>query len=165
MIETLKPLLISLKPRYADLVFEGVKRAELRRQTLARMEGRDVFVYVTSPVMMLRGGFQVGEVWAGTPQDIWDKVSELAGVDKDDFDAYYEGQSVACALEITEVWEYTNPMGLAALRNRFEGFIVPQSWRYVRTDEHRCLQGMERATGFSFPNCGQNPTISATLGG
>ena len=91
MIESSKPLLISLKPCYADLVFEGVKRAELRRRTLARMEGRDVFVYVTSPVMMLRGAFRVGEVWSGTPQDIWDKVSESAGVEKDDFDAYYEG--------------------------------------------------------------------------
>ena len=165
MIETPKPLLISLKPRYADLVFEGVKRAELRRRTLARMEGRDVFVYVTSPIMMLRGGFRVGEVWAGTPQDIWDKVSESAGVDKDDFDAYYEGQSVACALEITYVWEYTNPLGLATLRDQFENFIVPQSWRYVRPEEHRCFQGMERATGFGFTNRGQIPTMPATLAG
>ena len=86
MSETPKALLLSLKPRFADLIFEGVKRAELRRRSLVQMEGREVFVYVTSPIMMLRGGFRVGAVWTGTPQDIWDKVSEWAGVDKDDFE-------------------------------------------------------------------------------
>ena len=75
MSESPKPLILSLKPRYADLIFEGVKKAELRRRPLVQMEGGDVFVYVTSPVMELRGGFRVGEVWAGTPQEIWEKVS------------------------------------------------------------------------------------------
>ena len=46
MSESPKPLLLSLKPRYADLIFEGVKKAELRRRALVQMEGRDVFVYV-----------------------------------------------------------------------------------------------------------------------
>ena len=145
MSEIPKALLLSLKPRYADLIFEGVKRAELRRRSLVQMEGRDVFVYVTSPVMMLRGGFRVGEVWAGTPQDIWNRVSEWAGVDKNDFDAYYAGQSVAYALEITDVWEYANPPGLATLRGQFYNFIVPQSWRYVTPEEHESFNEMERA--------------------
>ena len=153
MSETPKPLLLSLKPRYADLIFGGVKKAELRRRALAQMEGRDVFVYVTSPVMMLRGGFRVGEVWAGTPQDIWDKVSEWAGVEKDDFDAYYAGQSIAYALEITEVWEYANPPGLSTLRSRFDNFIVPQSWRYVKPEEHQSFRGMERA--MEIGSCGR----------
>jgi predicted transcriptional regulator len=109
------------------------------------MEGRNVFVYVTSPIMQLRGGFRVGEVWTGTPQDIWDKVSEWAGVEKDDFDAYYAGQSIAYALEITEVWEYANPPGLSTLRSRFDNFIVPQSWRYVKPEEHQSFRMMERA--------------------
>ena len=145
MSDTSKALLLSLKPRYADLIFEGVKKAELRRRSLVQMEGRDVFVYVTSPIMMLRGGFRVGEVWTGTPQDIWDKVSEWAGVDKDDFDAYYAGQSMAYALEITDVWEYANPPGLNRLRSQFDNFIVPQSWRYVTPEEHESFRRMECA--------------------
>ena len=155
MSESLKPLLLSLKPRYADLIFEGVKKAELRRRALARMEGRDVFVYVTSPIMELRGGFRVGEVWTGTPQDIWKKVSEWAGVNKDDFDAYYTGQSIAYALEITDVWEFANPPGLSMLRSRFDNFIVPQSWRYVKPEEHQSFRKMERA--IESENCGREP--------
>ena len=168
MNETPKALLLSLKPRYADLIFEGIKKAELRRRSLVQMEGRDVFVYVTSPVMMLRGGFRVGEVWAGTPQDIWNRVSEWAGVEKDDFDAYYAGQSIAYALEITDVWEYANPPGLATLRGQFDSFIVPQSWRYVTPEEHESFTEMERAveTGFrggtpDITNRQQAPVVPA----
>ena len=62
-----RPLLLSLKPRYADLVFRGLKTAELRRR-IPYVENRDVFVYVSSPVRRLRGGFHVEHVWSGTPE-------------------------------------------------------------------------------------------------
>ena len=155
MSKSPKPLILSLKPRYADLIFEGVKKAELRRRPLVQVEGGEVFVYVTSPVMELRGGFRVGEVWAGTPQEIWEKVSEWAAINRDDFDAYYEGQSVAYALEITDVWEYSNPPSLSTLRTQFDNFVVPQSWRYVKPEEHRSFRSMERA--MEIENCGQEP--------
>ena len=161
MSETPRPLILSLKPRYADLIFRGVKKAELRRRALACMEGRDVFVYATSPVMELRGGFRVGEVWTGTPQDIWEKVSRWAGVNRDDFDNYYAGQSIAYALEITNVWEYANPPGLGTLRIRFDNFVVPQSWRYVKPEEYQYFRMMERAV--ETQKLGQEPDGSLQL--
>ena len=144
MNESESSLLISLKPRYADLIFDGLKKAELRRRDLSRMKGRDVYIYVTSPEMKLRGGFHVGEVFIGTPDEIWEAVSEDVGVGKPDFDAYYEGRELACALEITEVWEYENPLALTELRDKFENFVVPQSWRYARPAENRSFRRMKR---------------------
>ena len=94
------PLLLSLKPRYADLVFGGRKRVELRRRSLKRMRGRDAFVYATTPVRMLRGGFRIGKVWTGTPEEIWSVVSDDVGVEKPEFDAYYAGRELASALEV-----------------------------------------------------------------
>ena len=141
-----KPLLLSLKPHYADLVFEGLKTAELRRRITSHIEGRDVFIYVSSPTMALRGGFRVGEVWRGAPEDVWSMVSELASVDKKDFDIYFEGQTIAYALEIQKVWEYQKPVSLNTLRNRFSNFVVPQSWRYVRLDESQFFCEIERKT-------------------
>ena len=138
------PLLMSLRPNYADLVFGGHKTAELRRRALTQMKGRDVYVYVTRPVMELRGGFSVGEVWRGSPEQIWETVSDRARVDKSDFDAYYAGQSIAYALEITQVWEYANPVGLVALRSQFHDFVVPQSWRYVKPAEYQSFRSMQK---------------------
>ncbi len=133
---TMQPLLLALKPCYADMVFEGLKTVELRRRIAYDMENRDVFIYVSSPTMALRGGFHVGHVWQDSPEAVWDIVCDLAQVEKRDFDIYFEGKTVACAFEIREVWEYENPVNLHTLRDQFPNFVVPQSWRYVRDDEH-----------------------------
>lgn len=141
-----QPLLLSLKPDYADLVFDGLKEAELRRRITSCLENRAVFIYVTSPVRQLRGGFRVGQVWSGPPEEVWRQVSKLAGVRKRDFDEYYAGRTVAYALEITDVWEYKNPASLNTLGDRFPDFVVPQSWRYVRPEEYRLFRRMKRLT-------------------
>lgn len=143
MSATTRPLLFSLKPQYADLVFEGLKHAELRRRITPDMKDRDVFIYVSSPVRRLRGGFRVGHVWQGSPEDVWNEVSELAGVKKRDFDNYYAGRTVAYALKITDVWEYAYPANLQTLRKRFPHFVVPQSWRYVKPEEYRSFRKMK----------------------
>ena len=139
-----EPLLFSLKPCYADLVFEGLKKAELRRRIASGIEGRDVFIYVSSPVRQLRGGFRVGRVWQGSPEEVWNEVSELTGGTKRNFDDYYEGCDIAYALQVTDVWEYENPVDLSKLRNRFSNFSVPQSWRYVKPEEYRSFRNMKR---------------------
>ncbi len=144
MSKTTKPLLLSLKPRYADLIFAGRKKAELRRRIASGIEGRDVFIYVSSPVMQLRVGFRVGHVWQSSPEEVWNEVSELAGVDKRGFDKYYKGCEIAYALQITDVWEYENPTDLNRLRKQFPHFVVPQSWRYVKPEEYRSFRNMKR---------------------
>lgn len=139
----MRPLLLSLKPHYADLVFRGLKTAELRRR-IPCVENRDVFVYVSSPIRQLRGGFRVEHVWSGSPEQVWEEVSEFARVEKQDFDAYYAGRTVAYALGIADVWEHERPVGLEGLRDRFLDFVVPQSWRYVKQEEYRYFQTLKR---------------------
>jgi len=138
------PLLISLKPGYADLVFQGLKTAELRRRLSQDIVNRDVFVYVSSPVKMLRGGFRIGQVWAGSPDQIWDEVSRMARVSRKTFDNYYYGSNVAFAIQILDVWEYANPKSLEDLRVQFPYFVVPQSYRYMKASECRCFRNLKR---------------------
>ena len=138
------PLLISLKPDYADLVFSGLKTAELRRRISKHVQNRDVYIYVSSLVMELRGGFRVGEVWSGSPSHVWGVVSQLAGVSRKVFNEYYEGSDLAYALEIQDVWEFANPVSLSKLRNRFDGFSPPQSYRYLKPKEIRSFAKQKR---------------------
>ena len=140
----MRPLLLSLKPVYADLVFSGLKTAELRRWMPRELKGRDVFIYVSSPERVLRGGFRVADVWQGTPDDVWDRVKDLARVDANTYNAYYEGRSKAFALSIADAWEHKNPLGLEKLRSKFENFVVPQSWRYLTASERRSFSKMKR---------------------
>ena len=51
---------------------------------------------------------------------------------------------MAYALEVTNVWQYQSPLSLSWLRDRFDDFVVPQSWRYAKPDERAVLHDMER---------------------
>lgn len=142
---TAQPLLLSLKPHYADLIFRKLKIAELRRRIAPAWEDRNVYVYVSSPKQSLHGGFRVEHVWEGTPEAIWNQVSKYAGIEKKDFDDYYAGCSVAYALKIADVWKYREPFSLSALRSRFPSFAIPQSWRYVTPEEEQLFRGMPKS--------------------
>ena len=139
-----KPLLLSLKPQYAELIFRGEKTAELRRRIAPDIENRDVYVYVSSPVRELRGGFRVEHVWDGTPEHVWNGARRHVGMDRRDYDAYYAGSRVAYALKIADVWECRRPVSLSRLRTQFPGFVAPQSWRYATAAEHRSFRQMAR---------------------
>ena len=142
------PVLFSLKPRYADLIFQGIKKAELRRRIMSHVGNRSVYVYVSSPIRELRGGFRVGQVWRGEPEKIWEDISELASVDKGEFDAYFGGRSIAFALEITDVWKYGESISLSTLRKEFANFSVPRSWRYVKPEEQHFFRFTRESVRF-----------------
>lgn len=140
----MKPMLLSLKPQYAELVFLGLKTAELRRLVPSDVEGRKVYIYVSSPIRMLRGGFVVGKVWQGTPEDVWELVKDVASIDVETYNAYYEGRAKAFALSIVDAWEYERPLPLSELRAKFDRFVVPQSWRYLTGTEANSFRRMKR---------------------
>ena len=100
----LTPLLISMKPFYADLVFDGLKKVEFRRRIASRISGHEAFIYVSQPNMELRGGFRVGRVWHGTPECVWGMVPTRDSLDKQAFDDYFKGHHLAYAREIQSFW-------------------------------------------------------------
>ena len=140
----LQPVLLSVKPRFADLIFDGLKKAELRRRFLKDAKDRDVFIYVTSPERELRGGFRVGQIWCGTPDDVWNKVQRIAKIEKSEYDAYYADSRTAYALSIKGVWQCDSPMNFQTLKCRFPEFMAPRSWRYVRLEEYEFFMSMKR---------------------
>ena len=149
------PLLLSLKPRFADLVFMGEKTVELRRRIASTMTGREVFIYVSSPVQMIRGGFRVAEVWSNDPETVWSEVASRAGIAKAEYDAYYEGCGIAHALALSDVWAHEAPVEIEGVREALPGFRPPQSWRYAKGRELEWLQGFKLSATASLhaPSC------------
>ena len=135
------PLLLSLKPRFAELIFMGEKTVELRRRVASTMEGREVFIYVSSPERMIRRrGFRIAEVWSSDPETVWGEVAARAGVAKVEYDAYYEGCGIAHALALSDVWAHQAPVEIEGVRRALPGFNPPQSWRYARGHELEWLR-------------------------
>src|SRR5258708_10947703 len=73
-MKTNHAFLISIRPRFAEMIFSGSKTVELRRVCPKVSIGDLALVYVSSPAMELRGSFEVGKILTGSPTALWKKV-------------------------------------------------------------------------------------------
>lgn len=128
-------LLLSIRPQYADKIFRGIKEVELRR-TRPRLCGGDlVIVYASSPRKALIGAFEVQRVIQKPLEDLWKEVQEKAGISYQDFCSYYEGLSVGCGIFLNKACYFHEPVSLERLRQEWDDFRPPQSYRYLKPNE------------------------------
>ena len=125
---------MSIRPRFADLICEGTKTVELRRRSPKMSAGDTVLLYVSSPVKALAASFVVDEVSEGSPETIWNEVEHQAGVEKQEFDSYFSGAETAVAIKVRDPVSLGEPVALDTLRELWEPFTAPQSYRYL--DDH-----------------------------
>lgn len=132
VIETLPPVLMSIRPAYADEILAGRKTVELRRRRPTFALGTTVFIYMTSPFQLVVGAFEVGGVISGHPDDVWSTVQKRASVDRAAYDAYFAGAPGAYGIEVENV-RTLNPVSLT--------FRPPQSYLILRDqqEQHRAL--------------------------
>lgn len=139
-------LLLSVRPRFAQMIFAGTKTVELRRVRPKVKAGDLVLVYVTSPTKEVQGVFKVARAVSGRPSAIWRKFGKRTGITRREFDSYFNGKSHAHALTIEETWLFLKPVRLSCLRKEKRGFRPPQSFHYIREN------GFRSSFGFSLPN-------------
>ena len=130
-----RAVLLSIKPKYADLIFAGIKTIELRRVCPKVGPGDLVLVYVSSPRMALVGGFEVAGIVSEEPLAAWKEWQIQACVDKEAFLRYFEGTIKAYGIQIGRIWQFETATELKTLRRRKGGFHPPQSYRYVGSEE------------------------------
>lgn len=134
-------LLLSIKPRFVDLIFNGIKTVELRRVKPRVQVGDLVVVYASGKTKGMVGAFEVAGVTAATPSAIWRKHNGGSGLSKQEFDSYFSGVSVGYAIRIGKVWKIHEPVSLNTLRKRSAGFRPPQSYHYWKLDELLQISG------------------------
>jgi predicted transcriptional regulator len=124
-------ILLSIRPQYADRIFEGTKTVELRRVRPRYVrKGTLALIYVSSPIKALVGAFKVGRVIEEPLQDLWQIVHDKAGITREEFEVYYDGVSRGVGIFISEVWHLPEPIELQDL-----GLHPPQGFRYATTSE------------------------------
>ena len=124
-------LLISIKPKFAERIFAGTKKVELRRKCPRLSGGDRVMVYISSPIKALAGQFTVERLLQASPDELWTTIKDTAGVTRDEFDKYYRGTDIGYAIFLSESTRLDKPIGLEALRKIWEGFHPPQSYLYL----------------------------------
>lgn len=124
----MKTGLLSIHEEYADAIFAGTKRFELRRRAPRLGTPTTFLVYVPTPKRMLVGEIVVEKVIRKPVPQLWKHVKEGAGISKEAFDSYFAGRDEGCALQITEVRRYRRPRPLSRLRHDSNGAFFPPQY-------------------------------------
>lgn len=133
-------LLMSIQPRFADAILAGTKTVELRRKP-PRDQPDVVIIYGSGAAKAVLGVAQLKEVHTSTPDDIWKRFGDTAGVSRAEFNVYFEGSETAAALELTNARRSGANVPLSTLREF--GLEPPQSWRYLeRQTTNRLLDAL-----------------------
>jgi predicted transcriptional regulator len=141
VIEQERALLLSIRPRFAESIVAGTKRAEIRRQRLGVQAGTPVIIYATLPVAAVIGTARIAEVTEGTPAEMWALHKTQVGLNRAEFDSYLEGAATACILLLADARRLTTPLTLEQLRTT-EAFQPPQSYLYLtRSRLHKLVNG------------------------
>lgn len=142
--DTSSTVLLSLRPKYAELIISGQKRAEIRRLPSRIQAGTTALVYASTPCRSLVGAVQVLDVQRLAPSTTWKRWGRDTGLAKAEFDDYVQGQRQVTTLVLGAVVRFSNPLSLDTLRDRWKPFIAPQSYRFLRDAEFSAILNGER---------------------
>ncbi|WP_418502081.1 ASCH domain-containing protein [Flagellimonas sp.] len=125
-----KVIVISIKPEFANLIFEGSKKIELRKSSPDAQPGDLMIVYSTSPEMAVVGICMIQEVIKSTPSEIWINHSEVLGIDEKRFYEYYSETNKAIGIVLSNVRRFKSKMPLKKVKEIFPSFSPPQTFKY-----------------------------------
>ena len=120
-------VLLSIKPEFANKIFDGSKKFEFRKVIFRNANVKEVIVYASSPVQKVIGEFEIDNILMEEPGDLWRKTKSESGVSEDFFFTYFINRSVGYAIGIKNVKKYKIPKCIKA---DFKAF-PPQSFIYV----------------------------------
>ena len=124
-------VLLSIQPTFANKIFNGTKKVELRRSFPHSYEDKIVILYVSTPVKEIVGGFHISHIVKENLANLWEKVKNKAGITEEEFNNYYDGVDIGYGIFINKVWKYEEPHTLDFLRDSISNFSPPQNFRYL----------------------------------
>ncbi|HPM47868.1 MAG TPA: ASCH domain-containing protein [bacterium] len=120
-------VLLSIKPEFAEKIFEGTKKYEFRRTIFKNPDVKTVVVYASSPVQKVIGEFEVDCILTDDLEKIWQETEKFAGIDKSYFMSYFNKKEHAYAIKVKKTKRYKK---LLNLKESF-GINPPQSFAYI----------------------------------
>jgi predicted transcriptional regulator len=120
-------VLLSIKPEYAEKIFDGSKRFEFRRRIYKNEQIKSVIVYASAPISKVIGEFEIETVHFDNLKSLWDFTNEFAGITEEFYLEYFSGKESGYAIEVKQVRKYGEPL---SIRESF-GIAPPQSFAYV----------------------------------
>ena len=127
MKNSLTSVILSIKPIYAKAIMAGTKKVEFRKKIFKKPVGK-VFVYSSSPDKKIIGYFIIGKIIEDTPEKLWEKFSDVGGINKKDFFEYYKNSETGFSIGVDSYEKFEEEVDPADF---FEKFCAPQSYIYL----------------------------------
>jgi predicted transcriptional regulator len=121
-------VILSIKPHFAEKIFDGSKKFEFRRTIFRNPNVKQVIVYASAPISKIVGEFEIDEILHNEIGSLWGSTKYFSGISEDYFFNYFEGKDYGFALKIKRAKKYKN---YYSIKERF-GLLPPQSFAYVR---------------------------------
>ena len=121
-------VLMSIKPEFVDRIVSGKKKYEFRRVLYKRDDITHIVVYASSPVCRIVGEIEVASLLTDTPENLWKKTKDKAGISEQFFFAYFSGRDKANAIEVNAFYPYEEQV---KLKDKYPSLVPPQSFCYV----------------------------------
>lgn len=131
-------VLLSIKPEFAEKIFEGTKRFEFRKNVYRSKDVKTVVVYATMPIGQIIGEFDVDQILCETPDELWALTCDYSGISRTFFDEYFSGRTRSFALAVGDVRRYDIPLDPSEF---IDNFTPPQSYMYIDDELGRPLTG------------------------
>jgi predicted transcriptional regulator len=138
-----RPLLMSLRPRFAHAILSGEKTVELRRIRVSASPGTTIIIYASAPIMSVVGVARLAAVDIARPATLWRKHRTRLGLARSEFYEYLAGSEFGCALSIADPQALPDPYTLAWLRAHAQ-FQPPQSYRFLSDTDPEPLHALTR---------------------
>lgn len=120
-------VLLSIKPEFADRIFDGSKKFEFRKTIFKNPNIKTVIVYASSPVQRVIGEFEIEFVLSDSPEELWKKTQRYSGITEEFFFDYFSKRDIGFAIKVKKTRLFKKSKCLRSSYNR----TPPQSFCYV----------------------------------
>lgn len=126
-------LILSIHPKYADMILSGNKRVEIRKKFSLKWSGLRINLYSTKPMQSIVGEAKIRFIDENSSSKIWDKYSTEIGCSKEEYDDYVNSDEKTdtnvYAIGLDEVLPYNHPIPISQLSHILnEDLTPPQSY-------------------------------------
>ena len=119
-------ILISINPEHVEKIIAGIKRYEFRTK-VAKRDIDAIIIYCTYPTKKVLAEVKIKSILKDSPDGLWKRTREYAGISREFFDKYFSGREIAYAYELGEIIKYNKPLEL----KDFGCAAAPQSFVYI----------------------------------
>jgi type I restriction enzyme, S subunit len=121
-------ILLSIKPKYVELISNGNKEYEFRKRIFKFNRSSKIYIYASSPIKKIIGYFIISEIIEDHPKRLWETFEAKSGINESDFFSYFNENSIGYAIRIRNFVKFEEPIDPKKI---ITNFYPPQSFSYI----------------------------------